>query len=173
VAVDLLDGKLEAAGEFGALHTINAAEDCSVAVAVKGLTEGRGADYAFVTVGSSEAVTQGLGLIRRQGTVVIVGLPEAGTTLQMPVWSHAVSEHRIMGSLVESTRLSVHVPWLVQIPQNRRLMLDELITAWYPLDKINEAIESAESGEALRNVIVFSPHQLEKGKGNEPSDRGH
>jgi Zn-dependent alcohol dehydrogenase len=33
--------------------------------------------------------------------------------------------------------------------------LDELITNRYPLDKINEAIESVEKGQALRNVIVF------------------
>lgn len=28
-------------------------------------------------------------------------------------------------------------------------------------------------GEALRNVIDFSPHQLERGKRNEPSDRSY
>ncbi len=37
----------------------------------------------------------------------------------------------------------------------KRLKLDELITKRYPLDQINEAIESMERGEALRNVIVF------------------
>ena len=36
-----------------------------------------------------------------------------------------------------------------------RLKLDELITGRYPLEQINEAMESVERGEALRNVIVF------------------
>ena len=35
------------------------------------------------------------------------------------------------------------------------LKLDELITACYPLDDINKAIELVEKGEALRNVITF------------------
>jgi Zn-dependent alcohol dehydrogenase len=33
--------------------------------------------------------------------------------------------------------------------------LDELVTAKYPIEKINEAIESMERGEAIRNLIVF------------------
>jgi S-(hydroxymethyl)glutathione dehydrogenase / alcohol dehydrogenase len=47
------------------------------------------------------------------------------------------------------------VPRLVAHYQQGRLKLDELITARYPLDKINEAIAAVNRGEALRNVIVF------------------
>jgi S-(hydroxymethyl)glutathione dehydrogenase/alcohol dehydrogenase len=39
--------------------------------------------------------------------------------------------------------------------QHGRLKLDELITNRYPLERINEAIMAMETGEALRNVIVF------------------
>ncbi len=48
------------------------------------------------------------------------------------------------------------MPWLVNLYQQGRLKLDELITAHYPLAQINQAIESMEKGEALRNVIVFA-----------------
>src|SRR5262245_64554252 len=48
IAVDILDVKLAAAGAFGALHGINAAQQDAVA-AVKELTADRGADYVFVT----------------------------------------------------------------------------------------------------------------------------
>jgi Zn-dependent alcohol dehydrogenase len=54
-----------------------------------------------------------------------------------------------------STRVSVDVPHLVDLYQHQRLKLDELISARYPLEQINEAIESTEKGGALRNVIVF------------------
>jgi len=63
---------------------------------------------------------------------------------------------RIIGSNMGSTRLGVDVPQLVELYRQGRLKLDELITARYPLERINEAIESMERGEALRNVIVFS-----------------
>ena len=47
------------------------------------------------------------------------------------------------------------VPRLVARYREGRLNLDELITARYPLERINEAIGAMEGGEALRNVIVF------------------
>jgi S-(hydroxymethyl)glutathione dehydrogenase / alcohol dehydrogenase len=54
-----------------------------------------------------------------------------------------------------STRLSVDIPRLVALYREGRLKLDELITARYPFEQINSAIESSERGEALRNVVVF------------------
>ncbi len=154
IAVDLLDHKLEAARLFGATHTINAMHQDAVA-AVLALTEGRGADYAFVTVGSSTAITQASRLIRKGGTTVVVGMP-ADADAEFTLNAHHLTYGRtVMGSLMGSTRLSVDVPRLVELYQQGRLKLDELITDRYPLEKINEAIGSMERGEALRNVIVF------------------
>ncbi|MFB3046054.1 MAG: zinc-binding dehydrogenase, partial [Acidiferrobacterales bacterium] len=62
---------------------------------------------------------------------------------------------RILGSKMGSTRLRVDVPKLVELYQQDRLKLDELITNRYPLEDINEAIASVNRAEALRNVIVF------------------
>jgi Zn-dependent alcohol dehydrogenase len=44
---------------------------------------------------------------------------------------------------------------LAALYQQGKLKLDELITMRYPVEQINEAIESVEKGEALRNVITF------------------
>ena len=57
-----------------------------------------------------------------------------------------------------STRLSVDVPHLVDLYQHQRLKLDELISARYPLEQINEAIESTEKGGALRNQFYVGGH---------------
>jgi S-(hydroxymethyl)glutathione dehydrogenase/alcohol dehydrogenase len=160
VAIDPLDSKLTAAREFGATHTIDAQDDRATE-RVHDLTGGRGADYAFVTVGSPAAVTQGLALIRPAGTLVIVGLPAPGVTAPLPIRDFAWAGRRILGSCMGSTRLSVDVPRLVDLYCHGRLKLDELITGRYPLDRINEAIEAVERGEALRNVILFAPDELE------------
>ncbi len=61
----------------------------------------------------------------------------------------------LTSSSMGTTTLSVDVPKLVALYQAGRLKLDELITNRYPLEQINEAIESVERGEALRNVITF------------------
>lgn len=154
VAVDLTLSKLEAAREFGATHVLNGGND-NVQAAVAGLTDGRGADYVFVTVGVPEAVAQGIPLLRCGGTLVLVGLPGPGVTTPLPIREVAWAGQRILGSCMGSTRLSIDVPWLVDLYRAGRLKLDELITARYPLEKINEAIGTVERGEARRNVIVF------------------
>ena len=160
IAIDLLDSKLAAAQAFGATHTINAAEQEVPEEAVKDLTSGRGSEYVFVTVGSAIAVAQGFKMICREGTAIIIGIPEIEQTVSLPVAQFVMNltggPRRIMGSFMGSTQLSVDVPRLVELYQQDRLKLDELITRRYPLEQINEAIEAVEKGEALRNVIIFS-----------------
>ena len=154
IAVDLLDSKLEAAKRFGATHTVRADQD-SAEEAVLEITGGRGADYAFITVGSTAAVEQGFKMIGKQGTEVLVGIPETGANFSLPAGGFVGSEKKMMGSNMGSTRLSYDIPKHVAAYQEGKLKLDELITNRYPLEKINEAIESMEGGEALRNIITF------------------
>lgn len=154
VAVDRLGTKLAAAQAFGATHAINAAEQDAIA-ALKQLTSRGGVDYAFVTVGNPAAVAQALRMIRPTGTVVVVGIPPEGSTVELPLGPFVQNERKIIGSFMGSTRLSVDIPRLVELYWHGRLRLDELITARFPLDRINEAIRAMETGEALRNVIIF------------------
>ncbi|NDH71693.1 MAG: zinc-binding dehydrogenase, partial [Rhodobacteraceae bacterium] len=47
------------------------------------------------------------------------------------------------------------IPWMVDMYQQDRLKLDELVSGRWRLDQINEAIEDTKSGSAKRNVIEF------------------
>jgi Zn-dependent alcohol dehydrogenase len=154
IALDLVESKLVAAKRFGATHTLNPAEAEPLTV-VRSLSQGRGADYVFITVGSARAIEQGLTLLRRGGTLVIVGMPASGVMIGVEATNFANDSQRILGSKMGSTRLPVDVPKLVELYQQGRLKLDELITARYPLEEINQAIAAVNRGEALRNVIVF------------------
>jgi Zn-dependent alcohol dehydrogenase len=53
------------------------------------------------------------------------------------------------------TVLKKDIPYLIDLYQQGRLKLDELVTRKYSLDEINEAIEDVKSGKSRRNVIVF------------------
>jgi len=158
IAVDRVDTKLDAARAFGATDTINGAND-DVRAAVRKLTSRRGPDYVFVTVGATAALPQALSIVRPGGTVVVVGLPEWKATAAVRVADLVWNEQRVIGSRMGATRLDVDVPHLIDRYLGGELKLDELITARYPLERINEAIAAIESGEALRNVIVFD-HQM-------------
>lgn len=143
VAIDRLQSKLEAARAFGATETTMEPK------AVKN------ADYAFVAVGNPNALVDALRMIRRGGAVVVVGMPGVRDTAPVRVFDIVWSEQRILGSRMGSTRLHIDVPRLADLYLAGRLRLDELITARFPLDRINDAIASMQGGEALRNVIVF------------------
>ncbi|MDA9983135.1 zinc-binding dehydrogenase, partial [Gammaproteobacteria bacterium] len=139
---------------FGATHAINLSRQDLPAV-VRSLTAGRGADYVFVTVGSVPAITAGIGLLRRSGTCVVVGMPAMGIKMNFEALDFADKGQTIIGSKMGSARLPIDVPNLVELYENKRLRLDELVSARYPLDEINEAVAMVKSGSALRNVIVF------------------
>jgi len=154
IAVDVADGKLEAARAFGATHTINAKTQ-DVAAKVAEFTHGRKADYVFVTVGVGGATEQAISLMKRNGATVLVGMPPSGVNATFdPGWV-AADGQRILGSKMGSARLTIDVPKIVELYKAGRLKLEELITARYPLEQINEAVASSRSGAALRNVIVF------------------
>ncbi|MDC0077453.1 Zn-dependent alcohol dehydrogenase [Deltaproteobacteria bacterium] len=154
IALDLSDAKLEASKQFGATHTVNV-EQGNARKAVKSLTGGRGADYVFVTVGSKSALEQGFKLLCKGGTLVIVGMTADGVKIEFDSCAFASVEQRLLGSKMGSTRLTTDIPWYISLYQQDRLKLDELISARYPLENINEAIADVSQGDALRNVIVF------------------
>ncbi len=154
IAVDVRETKLAAAKDFGATHGVNSSKQDAVE-AVLNLTEGRGADYTFVTVGNSTVISQASLMVHSSGVVVVAGMP-GNDDVKFTLNAHDMTCGRtLIGSKMGSTRLTVDVPRLVELYQQGRLKLDELITQRYPLEKINEAIISMEQGEALRNVIIF------------------
>jgi Zn-dependent alcohol dehydrogenase len=154
IAIDISDEKLAAARSFGATHGINSTRE-DAASAVRALTDGRGADYVFVTVGVKAVIEQGFGLIRKGGTLVLVGMTATGEVAGFEPLTVANDCQVVLGSKMGSSRIRSDIPKLVALYQQGRLKLDELVSGRYPLEQINEAIASVNRGEALRNVIVF------------------
>jgi Zn-dependent alcohol dehydrogenase len=154
IAVDTLESKMKTAMEFGATHAVNAASD-DAADQVRALTSGRGADYIFVTVGSIAAIKQGLGMSSPRGTTVIIGLPPASEQFCFSPLEIIPTERSIIGGFMGAVNIKEDIPKLITLYRTGRLKLDEIITGRYPLERINEALESTEKGEALRNVIMF------------------
>lgn len=155
IAVDVVDTKLQRAREFGATHAVNS-RMTDAAAAVREITGGRGAEYAFVTVGSAAAMQQAFAMLCRGGSAVMVGIPPATDPLiAVPGGELAFNEKTLTGGFMGSTRLSVDVPGLIALYKAGRYKLDELIAGRYPLERINEALESSREGQALRNVITF------------------
>ena len=154
IAVDVSDQKLADAKDFGATDIVRG-DQVAVGEVVAALTGGRGADYVFVTVGSTAAIEQAIGIARKGGTVVVVGMTRTGDMVSIDGSGFAGDGKRVIGSFMGSTDLARDLPRLSQLYADGDLHLDQLITATYALDQINEAIASTRSGEARRNVIII------------------
>jgi Zn-dependent alcohol dehydrogenase len=154
IAIDVIPSKLGTARRFGATHGL-LGSDPELKQKVRELTNGRGADYVFVTVGAKAAFVQSLGLVARSGTLVLVGMPPDGMTIDIDPGFIAQDNLRVLGSKMGDSRIKVDIPKLVALYDAGRLKLDELITERFSLDQINDAMGRARSGEAVRNVIMM------------------
>lgn len=154
IAIDITDGKLDDAAEFGATDMVNSVKQNAVG-AVRNLTGGRGADYVFVTVGAKPAFDAAYAMLAPGGALVLVGMPADGVMSEYELVALASSGQRILGSKMGSADIRVDIPKLVGLYREGSLKLDALITGRYRLDDINEAIASVRRSEARRNVIAF------------------
>lgn len=154
VAVDIVASKLAVAHAFGASDTFDASTG-DVVDKVREMTAGRGADYVFVAAGLASLVENGAAMLRRGGTLVIVGIPPSGALVSLDPLEIADGSLRILGSKMGDSRPQEDIPRLVELYRAGRLKLDELISERFRLDQVNEAIASAERGEQLRPVVVF------------------
>lgn len=155
IAVDVLPYKLELARQFGATDTINANEADPVE-AIKALTGGDGADYAFEVIGLARTIRQAMDATRRGGAMVMVGLPPVTSEMSIRPSDFILNEKRILGSLYGSTIPWIDMPRLLDLYVAGRLDLDRLISRRYPITAINDAFAALERGEVARSVIVYS-----------------
>ena len=153
VAVDLNPTKLEVAREFGATDLVLATEGQPWLQARQAL--GRGADVVFVTVGNTRAYDSAVHYLAPGGQVVLVGMPKTGDLSTYDPGTMASVSQGMVGSKMGNVVIQRDIPWMVDLYQQGRLKLDELISGRWRLDQINEAITDTKSGNARRNVILF------------------
>ena len=154
IAVDVVPSKLEYAEEFGATHTINAAQTDPVQ-AVRDLTGGEGSDYAFEVIGRIHTAQQTLLCTRRGGKAVIVGVTPHGAQLTIdPDFLH--QDRMLLGCTYGSANMRAAMPKLVDLYMAKKLKLDELVSRTYPLEQINAAFEALDQGEVARSIIQYT-----------------
>jgi S-(hydroxymethyl)glutathione dehydrogenase/alcohol dehydrogenase len=155
IAVDPVASKHAAAMRFGATHAVGSAEEAA-ALALS-LTDGVGADQALVTVGvaAEDVITAAFRAVRKAGTVVITSIGTPGvSTIKVPSFELTLLEKRIQGSLFGSSNPFDEIPRILDLYRAGKIKLDELITARYTLDQVNQGYEDMLAGRNIRGLIV-------------------
>jgi S-(hydroxymethyl)glutathione dehydrogenase/alcohol dehydrogenase len=151
IAVDRYDHKLEMARRFGATAVLNNRRD-DVREAVRRLVGPAGVDVAVEVTGVRELIEEAYDLTSPTGRTILVGVPREKVTLfSLPLHFEKV----LKGSHGGQAHPSADIPRYVRLHREGKLALQEMITHTFPLERINEAVESLRSGEAGRVMVTM------------------
>lgn len=143
VAVDVADDKLALAKRLGADEVINASKDDPVA---KITSEIGGVHGALVTAVSTSAFQQAVGMLRRHGTMSLVGLPPG--TFPTPIFEVVLKRLTIRGSIV-GTRLD--------LTEALEFASNGLVSAnfeWDKLSNINAIFDKMKAGQIEGRIVM-------------------
>ena len=164
IAVDLDDAKLATAERFGATHTVNAGGQDPV-TAIQELTGGFGADVVIDAVGIAATFRQAFQARDLAGRVVLVGVPDPGTTWEIPLDEVFGRGGAIKSAWYGDCLPSRDFPMLVEQYRLGRLDLDGFVSERIGLDDIEPAFEKMTAGKVLRSVMEINPAPAAAGTG--------
>ena len=143
-AIDIDDGKLAHAKRLGADITINAKAG-DPAAAVKKATGG-GAHGVLITAPSLSAFNQGVGMTRKRGTCVLVGLPPG--EFPIPLFDVAANCITIRGSFVGTRQDMAEA---LAFAADGKVKADIELQ---PLSAINRVFDRLEHGDVASRVVL-------------------
>ncbi len=157
IAIDINEKRLEMAKEFGATHLILADKNdvglLNAAEKVKAMTEDRGADFAFECTAVPALGAAPLAMVRNAGTAVQVSGIEEEITIDMNLFEW---DKIYINPLYGGCNPNIDFPKLVNLYEQGKLKLDEMITNTYELKDLQQAFDDMLSGKNAKGVIVFN-----------------
>jgi S-(hydroxymethyl)glutathione dehydrogenase/alcohol dehydrogenase len=149
IAVDTNPLKKEIAATFGATHFVDSTEGVKEIAA-------NGVDFAFECVGHVKLIRAAIDLLDWGGTAVMLGVPGFADEASFNV-SSMYLDKGVLGCRYGSSQPQRDIRRYVELYQQGRLKLDELVSAKYPLGDITKAVHAMESGElAARGVLEIA-----------------
>ena len=143
VAVDLFNDKLELAKELGADYVVNAREQDPVDF----IQKLGGADASIPFAVSPKAFEQGYKSLRRNGRVVLVGLP-ADNFIQLPIFETVINGLHVIGSIV-GTRLDLAEVFELHAQGKTRVIYEKR-----RLEQVNESWDAIEKGAVKARLVL-------------------
>ncbi len=156
IAIGAPQKRLKLATKWGADHVINIDERADPAERLKEVLEltcGIGADVVIEGSGVLAAFAEGLEMIRRGGSYLVIGQSLARFTVPIIPSMIMKRELNILGS--HSADISDYCRAVQFVSRNRRKYpLADIVTNKYSLEQINEAFAAMEAGKEIKPVIV-------------------
>lgn len=158
VAVDRDPAKLELARARGATDLVDATAVDPVATVLE-LTDG-GADHAFEVIGLPETIRLAWDVLRPGATAVVVGVAARGVEVSLPALQF-MSEKGIKGCYYSSGDVAAELPAVAELVRQGRLRLDDVVSHFVDLDRVNEGLDRLRAGEGARTIVVVDAELAE------------
>jgi Zn-dependent alcohol dehydrogenase len=161
IAIDTVPAKRDLALRFGATEFIDASAVENVVAAVRDLLPGRGGfgaggvDWAFDCVGHPTVVRNAVECLDWGGNCVILGVPPPTAELQAVITQLTHVDRGIMGCRYGTVQPHRDVPLFIEWYKQGKLLLDELVSATYPLESFQAVIDEMHEGKLARGVLTF------------------
>jgi S-(hydroxymethyl)glutathione dehydrogenase/alcohol dehydrogenase len=152
IAVDLHEDKLHLAKKMGATHVIHNQKE-NVEQVVSQILEKKGLDVFIDNTGQPSVIELGYHLTHAQGRVILVGVPRKGHHINI----YSLPLHfgkGLTGSHGGEAIPHQDIARYQQLYQKGRIKLKELITDYFDLHEINEAIAAMRSGKVSGRCLV-------------------
>ena len=150
VAVDLDSERLQLARQLGVHVTMHAERD-PVKKQVIEITQNRGSDIAFEAVGISSSVKLAVDVVRRGGTVTLVG--NVSPEVELPLQSVVTRQIRLQGSCA----ICGEYPMILDMMAHNQLNVDVLLSATAPLQEGSEWFQKLYNREKGLMKVVLNP----------------
>ncbi len=146
--------RLSMCAEFGATTLLNrkSTTEEERLEKIMDLTNGRGADAVYEMVGTPQAVREGIGLVRTGGSYVSAGFGEPRGTVTIDCFKDIVRKNlKYQGVWVSETR---HTYQAYELVLRNVELFSKLVTHKFKLSEATKALESMESKEAIKAVLI-------------------
>jgi S-(hydroxymethyl)glutathione dehydrogenase/alcohol dehydrogenase len=153
IALDPVAFKRDAALANGATDVIDPSAGITQA-AIAELTDGRGADYVFEATGSTKVAQDAFELVRRGGTLVILGMPRFDAKLTLPANPLFATGRRVLASKFGDAQVRRDFQRLIDLTETGRLDLKNMVSRRVTLPEINDAVQAMREGKVIRSVIA-------------------
>lgn len=157
IVIDELEERLNMAKSLGADHVINLKEYKTPKDRLARILElvgGQGADIVLEVSGSPDSVPEGIAMVKRGGTYILMGNINIGKKVEIDPARVVVGSKKIMG-------VAIYEAWVIPrllnyFKKNKdKYPYAKVLSHKFNLSKINEAFEASHRREVRRATILM------------------
>lgn len=152
IGVDIYQNRLDLAKKLGATHTINSSK-ANFHDNLREILKEKTLDVFVDNTGIPSIIEMGYESVNNFGRVVLVGVPNRNSKIN--IFSLPLHFGKsISGSFGGECNPSIDIPRYIGLLRIELLSLKDIVSDYYKLEEINEAIEAMKSGKTDGRIMI-------------------